>query len=223
MNRLYFPNFAYAGRSRAYSYEKISGSVLLPQTFLDAIKNYLKIDTSVTADDDLIIDMTLAAISFIERYTGRTLLTTEYRTWRDWFPCDYIELRRSPLQSLDLFNYIDINGDVKTVDPLVYYNTFESDYSKILPQPGKNFPSDLICKLQSIIIQFTVGYGDTVDDIPAELLVALLQMVAALYDNRGDCIGMSRASAACGCQEALVKGNLAAMLIPYKIYSLVNR
>lgn len=208
---------------RAYTYRVLSTVTTLPQSFIDEIKNYLKIDVSVTEDDSLIESIVFGVIHFIEKYTNRTIFTTQFETFRDFFPCDYIELRRSPLQSLDLFNYIDTNGDVQTVDPLVYYNTFENDYSKILPQPEKDFPSDLICKLQSIVIQFTAGYGDTVDDIPAELLVALLQMVAALYDNRGDCVEMSRTRTVCGCQEALVKGNLAAMLNPYKIYSLGRR
>lgn len=206
----------------AYSYEKISGSVLIPISFYDAIKNYLKIDPSVTVDDDLIISMTATAIEFIERYTSRTIFTTEFRTWRNEFPCGcnaYIELRRSPFQIVNSFQYIDTDNITQTIDASVYYTTQETDYSKILLNPSQSYPTDKICKLQSIIIEFTAGYGDTVDNIPPELLLAIYQIVAKLYDNRGDCAD-STSARSCACADMLIKGTLKMLLDPYRIMRL---
>ena len=42
-------------------------------------------------------------------------------------------------------------------------------------------------QLQSIIITFKSGFGDTEADIPEDLKIAIFQIVAALYENCGDC------------------------------------
>jgi len=171
---------------------------------LEEIKEYLRLDTDDTSEDALLLRLEATAVSFVEKYTSRTLLTTQFITYRDNFfgfgyayagyyygsnnYCyDYWLLRKSPLQQVDLVQYYNTDNVLTTVDSDIYYNTFENDYSKILLNNGYQFPTDIIMKLQAIQILFTAGYGDTGEDVPQELKEAILMLIAGMYENRGDC------------------------------------
>lgn len=210
-----------------FQYKQISTPAALPLD-LDFVKSYLRIDSN---DDDALITMLIkASASFIEKYTTRTLINTQYLTYRDnfgygsfaWgFPAAYgccgIELRRSKLVSIDNFTYKNSQGVVTQVDPSLYYVTDDVDFSSILLMPNRQYPSDVLCVRQAIAIEFTAGYGDTADDIPIDLQEAMLQMVADMYFNRGDCVAAGRMS--CSCQKYL-SGASKAILDQYKIVTI---
>jgi len=205
--------------TRAYTYKVLSSVDTLPIGFLEEIKNYLKISLDMLDDDALLTRITLGVLRYIEQYTKRTILTKDFLTYRDNFNYRYIELKRSPFQSLEVFSYTDLTGVVQTVDPSLYYTTFETDYSKIIVTPGEILPTDVACKLQSIQIQFKAGYGDTVDDIPLDILLAMYQLIADLYNNRGDCSVSSSSSAACSC-SGLLNSTSKGLLDPYRILNI---
>lgn len=186
--------------NRNYTYKVITPPVNSVFT-LDEIKLYLRLDTAYTTEDNLLTNMLNSAVSFVEKYTGRTLLTTGFLTYRDDFFSnyynpyyeyntgyyDYWELRKSLLQMVDSIQYYNTDNVLTTISTDVYYNTIENDYSKILLNTGYNFPQDKAQRLQSIEIRFTAGYGDTSDDIPEDLKEAILRLIALMYENRGDC------------------------------------
>lgn len=161
--------------------------VTVPNTnpFIDlqVVKDYLKIDGT---DDDAYITLLIQAVgNFFQDYTGRTLLTTTYETFRDFFNC-YFLLKKSPFQSVESIEYLKDNT-LTLVDSSIYYATKESIYSSILLAQNKSWPSDADCRLQAIKITFKAGYGDTSADIPQEIIIGMLQHIADLYENRGDC------------------------------------
>ena len=160
------------------------------------IKNYLRLDADDTSDDDLLNSFLSSAIGYVQKYTNRTLLTTKYITYRDNFivgygnyiyELHYWELRRSPLQTIDSIEYYNTSNVLTDVDNKIYYNTLENDYSKVLLNYGESFPTDNNQKLQCIEITFYAGYGDTADDVPDDIIDAVLLIISSMYENRGDC------------------------------------
>ncbi len=193
---------------RAYSYTVTEKPGTLPVS-LDVAKQYLKVTTSI--DDDLITIFIDAATSFAEGFTRRDFITRTYNTFRDFFS-DFVsegyytfggnpvlgiagindsgnvgfELRRSVLQSVEQIQYF--SDDVLTTVPAsTFYNTLETDYSEVLTVDGANWPDDADRRLQAIIITFKTGFGDTDADMPAWVTEGILQHVANMHRNRGDC------------------------------------
>jgi uncharacterized phiE125 gp8 family phage protein len=138
-------------------------------------------------DDALIISVFIPGVTnFAEMYTKRDFINRTYRTFRDNFCNATIELRRSALQSVDSVKYFKDNA-LTTVDASTYYSTFEHDFSTLQPVHGASWPGDVDCRLQAIQIEFLAGYGASADDVPADLKFAMLQHIADLYFNRGEC------------------------------------
>ena len=49
------------------------------------------------------------------------------------------------------------------------------------------FPTDVDQVPQAVEIIFTAGYGPDTTDVPADVKFAMLNHIADLYSNRGDC------------------------------------
>lgn len=193
-----------------YQYKVTIPPAYLPLD-LDFVKNYLKVDG--TEDDAFITFLINATAEYVQKYTGRTLINTQYQTYRNGFENGYniytysrvgygdccgIELKRSPFVSLDSFTYKNKSNVETVVDPSLYYVTDKADYSSILLLPNKQYPTDVLCIQQSVKILFTAGYGTDQTDIPADLQEAMLQIIADMYTNRGDC---KAASGGCACSD----------------------
>jgi hypothetical protein len=76
------------------------------------------------------------------------------------------------------------------VDASLFYVTLEGDYSKLVLKNDKAYPSDIDNQIQSVEIDFVAGYAATAATWPVErtdLILALLNHLAAVYENRGDC------------------------------------
>jgi hypothetical protein len=189
--------------TRAYTYTVTVPPANLPVS-LEDVKEQLRIPDSDTTDDDLLTLYINAATNYAEAFTRRDFITRTYETYRDYFPgTGYyfaiytwrypytsgnvgFEIRRSQLQSIESIEYI-VNDVFTPVDPSIYYNTTQNDFSVVLTEPDNLWPNDADRKLQSVKITFKAGYGDTEADVPDDIKVALTQIVTALYENRGDC------------------------------------
>ena len=191
---------------RAYTYKVTAAPANLAVSLAD-VKAHLKVDTS---DEDALITIYLqAAIDVAEKLTRRDFITRTYQTFRDFFPsisdgyysfgigspsvlADVaganigFEIRRSPLQSIEKVEYL-VSGSFTTIATSVYYNTVENDYSELLTQDGQSWPTDGDAQLQSIRIEFKSGFGDDDTSTPEWAKTAIMQHVANLYRNRGDC------------------------------------
>ena len=145
------------------------------------------------ADNDRDVDierMIAAATDMLCTSTGRALITTEYRLKmagfcaNDGFTSFPIELPYPPIQTVDEITYYDVNGDEQTL----------SDYQLVAgPQvPAKLYPAragGLVWpvtqtdRVDAVTIDFTAGYGDTADSVPAKAKQWLLLLVRHWYDN----------------------------------------
>jgi uncharacterized phiE125 gp8 family phage protein len=168
---------------RAYSYHVIAEPIELAVS-IAKVREWLKLSPTEPSDDDLEL-LIRSATEFAECYTKRTFINTTFRTYRDFFEC-CIKLRRSKLQTITLFEY-SVNDVFIIVPATLYYTTNETAFSKIVLKTNKQYPDDIDEKLDSIKIEFVAGFGANSTDIPYKLRIALLNHIAALYENRGDC------------------------------------
>ena len=189
------------------NYTLVTGASVLPLD-LQSVKDYLKVPSSLSVDDNLITAMIKSVAAYFEKATGRDLINKTYKTYLDNFPSNNslsyysgisplsvkyndngIVLRRSKLQSItDIKYYID--GVLTTWSAADYYFTDLPDYSAIYLVDNKSFPEVDIRK-QAVAITFVVGFGASDSNIPVDIQNALLQMISYLYENRGDCANMA--------------------------------
>lgn len=193
---LYY-SFYSQSSSQPYTYEIISPAAELPLT-LEEVKEYLKIDLADNSQDSFLALLIEVVTDYFEEYTGVTLIDTQYRTFRDKFCCN-IRLKKSKLRSVDEIRYFDIDNNTVIVSTDVYSNTFETFYSQIFLKQNQKWPTKIGPELQGVQIDFTVGFGPDASFVPTKIKLGLLQHIAMMYENRGDCVLVT----SCGCEKYL--------------------
>ena len=168
---------------RAYSYHVTTPPANLPVTLVQ-VREHLHLDAS-DPSNDFLTALIKAATLVGEKITKRTFINTTFRTYRDFFE-SCIKIRKSELQSLESFQY-EVAGVFGDVDSDLYYLTEEEDFPKIVLRYDESWPDDIDIKLQSIRIDFIAGYGADSTAVPEDIQQALLNHIAILYENRGDC------------------------------------
>lgn len=156
---------------------------------LTEIKSWLELDVDDTSEDTKLAIMRDNVLFVAQEMSTRVFVTTEFTTYRDSFNINdwAIELRKSPLNSLVSFEYL--NDDVWTAVPAAsYYLEVSNEYSRVLRKRDYAWP-DADDRSQAIRLVFTAGY-DSAAALKAawpDLKAALLSHIAAVYTNRGDC------------------------------------
>lgn len=148
---------------------------------LEEAKNYLRVDGN--DDDALIIALIETAEQAAENYTERIFLT---RTFEFVFDSagDSIEIPKSPLQEVVKIETIDAGGMKSEVNSSIYDVDTTGLRGRVQLKSGCAWP--IHRGFASFIITAKVGYGDAVEDIPAPIREAIKQIVAQMYENRGD-------------------------------------
>jgi uncharacterized phiE125 gp8 family phage protein len=140
---------------------------------LQEAKDYLRVTGD--GDDALIAGLITAAREACEDYTGRALITRGYSLFLDAWPEGDLMLPRPPLVAVT-----QIRVAASDVPP----ESYVADASGRLvflsspPAPG--------VAARGIEIRFTAGYGARAEDVPAALRTGMKQVVARLYESRGD-------------------------------------
>ena len=157
---------------------------------VEAAKAWLRVSHS--EDDALIADLIESACEHVETRTGLALITQSWRERLEDWPRDRlsasglaVQLKRAPLISVDAVRVRGRNGD------LTDWNSAE--YRVETGEPGRlvallpfALPRPDI-RAGGIEIDFTAGYGETPDEVPAPLRAAILHLVAASYGaDRGE-------------------------------------
>lgn len=169
---------------KAFTYNVSTAPVNKPVTLVE-VKTHLKIDAADATQDDylnLLIDM---ARDFGEKYTKRTFIDTGFTTFRDDFN-DSLLLRRSKVSAIASIKYL-VSGVLTTLSTDIYDFTDVTDFSEIFLKVDQVFPTDVDQVPQAVEIIFTAGYGTDATDVPADVKFAMLNHIAFLYSNRGDC------------------------------------
>lgn len=175
------------------SYTVITPATLKPLT-VQEVKDFLRVDSD--AEDTLLGVLIDAATEVAQHYLGRFLLTTVVEEFYDFFPVyktgvdpfqgdrNIIYLSRGPVQTVASVKYIDGNGDEQTVTSTDYRTDLVSEPARIMPDHGWYGTKDTV---NAVIVRYTSGYTQA-SDVPANIKVALLLIIAEMYEKRVDSV-----------------------------------
>jgi uncharacterized phiE125 gp8 family phage protein len=197
---------------------------------LDEVKTFLRVDQS--NDDALISALITAARMFCEANTGRSLITRSYSLFLDRWPearlphrfrpgaedrpyslpvervTKAIDLPYPPLLSVTQINIYAADNSATVFDPDSYFVDTAGVPGRVVltqgampPLPGRI--------ANGIEIQYTAGYGTAETDVPVLLRQGMLQVIAHLYEHRGD-----------SPDQALLASGAAAIFQPYRLVGL---
>lgn len=158
-----------------------SGPVPVKLEGVGGLKEYLKIDNA--ADDDLLSQLAEVATDFAEQYTRRDIRANTWTLQLDSFSPARICLRRDPIASITSITYLDDADAPQTVASSVYFLKKGVQRSEIILLPDQEWPSLVTDQEQHITVTFVTAAHWKLD----QAKLGIKQMVAFLYENRGDC------------------------------------
>lgn len=100
----------------------------------------------------------------------------------DCFPCDGIELRRCPVQSVTSITYLDSAGASQTLATTVYTTDIYSKPARITLKYGQTWPATY-SQANVVTVTFVAGYGATVETVPAEVKDAIIVKAATYFED----------------------------------------
>lgn len=159
----------------------VTGPTVEPVTAADAIL-HARLD-GVT-DSAIIAGLIATARELAETYTRRAFMAQTWKGFLDAGPCgSSIEVPRPPLQSVThVKTYTD--ADVATtMSAALYYVDTVSEPGRIVLRDGASWP-DITRVANGLEIQFIAGY--TTATLPQSIKTGILNLVAWLYEHRGD-------------------------------------
>ena len=170
------------------SYEVITPPTTTPID-LAFIKDYLKVDFN---DEDAIIEsMINAAVSFVEKYTGRLMMQRTIKQRFDRFPivgdvCPFLELQGVPVINVVEINYLDSDDNLIVWDNTKYKIACTNEITSIHLRNGESYPTTLN-EVEAVCVEYTAGYA-TADEVPGAMIQAMLLLIAHMYECRADSI-----------------------------------
>lgn len=145
-------------------------------------KLFLRVDHS--AEDSLIVDLIGAAREAVETGCGRALITRRVRESLDIWRREAVNgavLGIGPVTDVIAVRLLADNGAQSVIDPERYRLEGQRDRPRLV------FPSGFPATLRSaggIEIEYDAGFADDAADLPVALRLAVLQIVASLYELR---------------------------------------
>ena len=166
------------------------------------VKDFLRLDEDT--DDSIIISLIRSAELFVEDYTHRSLLTKTFKfsldgisevdipLWEGTRIGPDLTIRRRairlpfpPLISVSEVATFD-DGDNKTVfNASKYYVDTARVPAQIVLRNGESWPTALRVG-NAVEITYNAGYGDSSNEIPEPIRLAILQYCAFMYEHRGE-------------------------------------
>jgi len=174
---------------------------------VDELKAFIEFDVSDTSRDALMAILITTAREQFELYTGRALITQEWKLTLDHWPgysekwWDGVkqgaisELRGNPaevylpsyrLQSVDAVTVYDEagNSEVVNVSDTFIVDT-QQEPGRLVLKDSKAWPVALQTA-NAVEIEYTAGYGNA-SAVPSAIKHAILAMAGYLFEHRGAC------------------------------------
>ena len=168
---------------------------------------------ATSANDDGLFPLRIAAArELCERETHRAFFNQTWRLSLDHFPLypwwsgtarttdrhdDWsysnlwkgyqIQCPKPSLVNVQKITYLDVSANLQTLDPSTYYVDNSSEPGRIVPLPGTYWPYTQQYLPGSVQVLYTAGsYGDgvQVNTCPAKVVMAILLIVASMFENR---------------------------------------
>ena len=98
---------------------------------------------------------------------------------------NFIELEKNPVSNVGSVHFYDDSDNQSTWATSNYYVDTVRRPAKIYLRDGGSFPTDLR-RANGLEVNYTCGFGANATDVPEALRVAMLQLVAHLFEHRGE-------------------------------------
>ncbi|MBV8800472.1 MAG: hypothetical protein JO208_11785, partial [Alphaproteobacteria bacterium] len=119
-------------------------------------------------------------------HTGRALNTQSWILWLDCWPSyGIVEIPLPPLQSVTSVTVYAPDDTASVLDPATYQVDAVSSPARLTLKSTVLPPINLRA-INSVATAFTAGYGSNATDVPAGFRAAILELIAFLYEHRGD-------------------------------------
>jgi len=176
-----------------------------PVSLADA-KAHARVDGN--AEDMLVSSLILAARLHIERCLDLALISQSWSLYLDrWPDAPFVELPLAPLISVDAVRLYSPTGSSATLDPGLFIVDAASRRPRLALHQGQSWPAPGR-SVNGIEVAFTAGYGDTEDDVPAPVRLAVKMLVAHWYEAREPVLLGERADP--------VPATVASLIAPYR-------
>lgn len=186
-----------------------SGPSVEPITLAEA-KAHCRVDSD--AEDTLVATLILAARLHIERCLDLALISQSWSLYLDrWPDAPHVELPLSPLLSVDAIRLYSPTGTSVTLDPSLFIIDAASRRPRLARQDGQSWPLPGR-SVNGIEIAFTAGYGETADDVPMPVRLAIRLLVAHWHEAREPVLFGETADP--------VPASVASLIAPYRAVKL---
>lgn len=159
--------------------KRISDPAVLAVTVQQA-KAHLRI--SANDDDDVVQSLLAAAIDFLERDTGLSLINQTWRFWFDAVPDDKVLLiDRRPANDIVSFIGYDLTGNAASIGAESYFLNTVTVPARLRLAADQDWQ----VAVNGLEVDVRSGFGETGADVPSSLVQAILCLVAHWYEFRG--------------------------------------
>ena len=172
----------------------------------DDCKAALNLDADLTADDALIDVLITGAREYAEAYCHRSFISQAWRLTLDSFTdpraackgpfLGALRLENGPVTGVTSITYLDMNGVWQTITNPGQSNVSstvageqkltvvtDGQFGRLAPAFGYIWPITLP-QIGAVQVNYTAGYGDTADKVPAGIRNWIKLRVCTLYQNR---------------------------------------
>lgn len=174
---------------------------------LDEMKNYLRLETSFTADDSLLSSLIKAGTLKIEQFIHSGLISQTWDLWLDAIPTvnkkndwwdgtrqgsivtyfslsDSISLRMGNIRSVVSFTSYDLDNNATVFASTNYIVDDKNLEGRLVLNNGSVWPVNLRSR-NAVQIRFKTGFGTDKSQVPDDIKNALKLIVGHFYENRG--------------------------------------
>lgn len=165
-----------------HSLEIVDAPLITPIT-LEEVKAQLRVEHD---DDDTILTRLIdvaVAYTDVRGALGQAMITQKWAQWINSNPPQNVSLILGPVQSVTAVKYYDTDGVLQT-DDVNNYQVFGTEFATVIsPKDSFAWPVSQQ-RSDAIKIEYEIGYGDAITDVPQTIRHALMLLIGHWYDNR---------------------------------------
>jgi uncharacterized phiE125 gp8 family phage protein len=175
----------------------VTASTAEPVTRTEA-KLWLRLDEHDVAEDALVDSLIARARQRWEEVKQRAAMVQTFDYYLDAEPEDScpVQIPKAPLVSVDSIRAFgsdeatDTGGTAMSTSG--YYVDTAHEFGRVMPLSAFSYPS-ASREINPVIIRFTAGYSTATTGVPETVKTEIKEIVARLYEHRGDEVGMLKA------------------------------